>query len=119
MTSDIERLQAAVREFARERDWQQFHTPKNLAMALAAEAGELLEIFQWLTPQESDLQEGDDRHESAKEEIADVLIYTMRLADVLQIDLVEAVESKILLNATKYPAEQVKGTATKYTKRST
>jgi len=116
MVSDIERLQAAIREFARQRDWHQFHTPKNLAMALAAEAGELLEIFQWLTPEESNLQESLGAHDSAKAEIADVLIYAIRLADVLQIDLVEAVESKIQLNATKYPVEHAQGNATKHSR---
>ena len=115
--SDIERLKAALREFARQRDWQQFHTPKNLAMALAAEAGELLEIFQWLTPEESNLQESLGAYDSAKAEIADVVIYAIRLADVLQIDLVEAVESKIQLNATKYPVEHVRGNATKHWRR--
>jgi dCTP diphosphatase len=107
----------AIGEFARERDWQQFHTPKNLAMALAAEAGELLEIFQWLTPEESNLVESPEAHDSARAEIADVLIYAIRLADVLQIDILEAVESKIHLNATKYPVESPKGNATKHSRR--
>jgi NTP pyrophosphatase (non-canonical NTP hydrolase) len=113
LSSDIDRLQDAVRAFAEARDWEQFHTPKNLAMALAAEAGELLEIFQWLTPEESRLEASESAFESARSEIADVLIYALRLTDVLQIDLVEAIEAKMQMNASRYPVQLAKGNAAK------
>ena len=103
---------AAVRAFAAARDWEQFHTPKNLAMALAGEAGELLEIFQWLTAEES---ERVDRHR-AGEELADVMIYAIRMADVLDIDLAAAIWAKLEKNAERYPVGKAKGNATKYTK---
>src|SRR5690606_30939924 len=95
-------------------DWEQFHTPKNLAMALTVEAGELQEIFQWLDSEQS-------RHLSARqlehtgEEIADVLLYLCRLADVIDIDLPAAVNAKLQRNAEKYPAERVKGNSSKST----
>jgi len=101
-----------LRGFAADRDWDQFHTPKNLAMALAGEAGELLEIFQWLTADESaNLDETTLRHTG--EELADILQYVVRLADVLGIDLTGAVWSKLRANETRYPAEEVRGSADK------
>lgn len=112
--SDFESLRDELRDFARARDWDQFHSPKNLAMALAGEAGELLENFQWLTEEQS-------RHPSrevlaaAGEEIADVLLYLVRLSDKLGIDPVAAARSKMAVNAAKYPVDKARGTAKKYT----
>ena len=105
-----DRLQA----FALERDWDQFHSPKNLAMALVAEAGELVEHFQWLTEEQSRRVEGD-KLAKVEEELADVLIYLVRLADKLNVDLFAAAHKKIERNAQKYPADKVKGSAKKYT----
>lgn len=108
----IEHLQQRLRVFAADRDWERFHTPKNLAMALAAEAGELLEIFQWLTPEEAAAVGGnDERAAAARNELADVAIYLLRLADVLGVDLTAAVEAKVDRNEQRYPAERVRGRA--------
>jgi dCTP diphosphatase len=98
-------LSEELRRFAAERDWEQFHTPKNLAMALNVEAGELLEHFQWLTPEESTTLP-QEKLEAVQEEIGDVLIYLARLADLLSVDLVEAAMAKHEKNRAKYPAEQ-------------
>ncbi len=115
---DVTRLQARLAEFARERDWEQFHSPKNLSMALAAEAGELLEVFQWLTEAESaQLRPGDKGWELARDELADLQIFLLRLADLLGVELESAVEAKIARNERRYPAEQVRGDATKYSHR--
>ena len=106
-------LRDALRRFAAARDWEQFHTPKNLAMALAVEAAELLEHFQWLTPEES--ARLDTRAKRAVEdEIADVLLYLTRLADVLDIDPLATARRKIRVNARKYPVRRAKGSARKY-----
>ncbi|MET7808662.1 nucleotide pyrophosphohydrolase [Micromonospora chersina] len=107
-------LTAQVRAFAEDRDWQQFHTPKNLAMALAGEVGELLAELQWLTPEQA-AAVMDDPEASARvrAEIGDVMIYLTRLADVLGIDLVEAAVTKLAEVAVRYPVEQVKGSAAK------
>lgn len=113
---DIEGLQRTLAEFADERDWQRFHSPKNLAMALAGEAGELLEIFQWLTEAESGAL-AEDARIAAEHEIADVLIYLLRLADRLDIDVEAAVERKLSINAQKYPVALARGNATKYDRR--
>jgi dCTP diphosphatase len=107
----IDELQHRIREFARERDWEQFHTPKNLAMALSGEVGELVEIFQWLTSEEaSQVMEGR-RGQDVEDELADVLIYLVRLADVLGIDLLLAADAKLDRNESRYPAEVVRGRA--------
>lgn len=112
----IDDLQALVADFAQRRDWGQFHTPKNLVMALSGEVGELTEIFQWLTPQESQaIGEDGKARARVEEEVADVFIYLLRLADVLKIDLAEAVSRKVELNEAKYPESQSRGRATKYT----
>lgn len=111
MASDIEDLQAVLREFARVRDWEQFHTPKNLAMALAAEAGELLEPFQWLTPEEAGEIMSGPRAEDIEDEIADVAIYLLRLADVLGVSVAEAVTRKVERNRDRFPASLVHGRA--------
>jgi len=111
----FETLRARIAAFVAERDWEQFHNPKNLAMALAAEAGELLEHFQWLTPaQAADLPAGT--REEVALECADVLLYLIRLCDKLGIDLAAAAGKKLVLNAQKYPVEKARGKMTKYDK---
>jgi dCTP diphosphatase len=113
--SDLSTIQTQLREFARERDWEQFHNPKNLSMAIASEAGELLELFQWLSVSESNRIMDDPKKAAAvRQEVADVLIYLVRLADVLQIDLSQAALEKIEANAQRYPISAAKGTAHKY-----
>jgi len=111
---DITDISAKLKQFANERDWNQFHSPKNLSMALNVEASELLEHFQWLTEQQS-YSLSDDKLAEVGTEIADVLIYLIRLSDILKIDLNKAVNSKMLLNAQKYPADKVYGSSKKYT----
>jgi NTP pyrophosphatase (non-canonical NTP hydrolase) len=111
--SDLLQLRELVRQFVNERDWDQFHTPKNLASALTVEAAELLEHFQWL--QHGRLDElGPDKLTEVRHEMADVLVYLVRLADKLDVDLVQAVQDKMVLNRAKYPAELVRGDARKY-----
>lgn len=111
----LDTLRARLQAFVAERDWDQFHNPKNLAMALAAEAGELLEHFQWLTlDQAADLPPAT-RNEVAME-CADVLLYLIRLADKLDVDLAAAAEQKLELNAQKYLVDKARGVATKYDK---
>jgi Predicted pyrophosphatase len=106
----IANLQRAQREFARERDWEQFHTPKNLAMALTVEAAELQEIFQWLRPDEASAL-SPEQTQHLREELADVLLYLCRLADVCNVDLESAAWDKLRRNAEKYPADLVRGSA--------
>jgi len=113
MADRLAELQDAVEAFVAERDWAQFHTPKNLAIALSVEASELLEHFQWLTePQSRNLS--DERREAVALEMADVLLYLVRLADQLHIDLLDAADRKIALNARKYPVARFRGSARKY-----
>jgi len=109
---DLEEVAAFLRDFAAERDWEQFHTPKNLSMALAGEAGELIEIFQWLTPEQSSDLDGKTR-QHAGEELVDILQYVVRIADILEIDLSEAFWTKFQQNAERYPADEVRGSAEK------
>lgn len=111
----LDALRTRLRVFVAERDWDQFHNPKNLAMALIAEAGELVEHFQWLTPAEADSLPPDTRIE-VEHEIADVLIFLVELADRLGIDPLAAAERKLALNAKKYPVEKARGSARKYDK---
>ena len=106
-------LQQRLREFARERDWDQFHSPKNLAMALIAEAAELIEHFQWLSEAQS-TQLSEPKLREVEQELADVFLYLLRLADKLNVDLLDAAARKIELNAHKYPAAKVRGSAKKY-----
>ena len=102
---DIEYLQAKLREFAHDRDWEQYHTPKNISMALSVEAAELLEIFQWMTPGESVAVRTSRSHkQSVEDELGDIINYVLRLADVLDIDLERSVLNKMAKNAEKYPA---------------
>ena len=113
-TEALEALQLRLREFARERDWDQFHSPKNLAMALIAESAELVEHFQWLTEAQS-TQLPDEKLREVEQELADVFLYLLRLADKLNVDLLAAAAHKIDLNARKYPADKVRGSSKKYT----
>jgi NTP pyrophosphatase (non-canonical NTP hydrolase) len=106
-------LRNALRQFAAERDWDQFHSPKNLASALAVEAAELLERFQWLTEDQSRNLPPVELAR-VREEMADVLNYLVRLADKLDVNLLEAARDKIIHNAHKYPVEQARGSAKKY-----
>lgn len=111
--SELVKLRDDLRDFAAARDWDQFHSPKNLASALAVEAAELLEPFQWLTEDQSrNLDE--KRRAAVVDELADVQIYLIRLADKLDVDLLQAVRGKMVRNAEKYPVESFKGSARKY-----
>ena len=102
--TSINELKTQLEKFAEARDWDQFHTPKNLAMALSSEVGELLEIFQWLTPEESKLKNlGPEKYQECREEIADVFTYLIRLADKLDIDLEKVFWEKMEKNGKKYP----------------
>ncbi len=110
----LESLKQQLRDFAAERDWDQFHSPKNLAAALAVEAAELLEPFQWLTEEQS-RNLSPEKLQAVRKEMADVLIYLIRLADKLEVDLLQAAREKIVENAAKYPVEKAKGSMRKYT----
>ncbi|WP_296467762.1 nucleotide pyrophosphohydrolase [Pigmentiphaga sp.] len=111
--SDFAKIKHAIRRFASERNWDQFHSPKNLAMALSGEAGELVSIFQWMTEEESK-ELNPIKLSEAADEIADVQLYLVALADKLDIDIAQAVERKMLKNAMKYPREASYGSARKY-----
>jgi NTP pyrophosphatase (non-canonical NTP hydrolase) len=110
---DLPELRERVRAFVAERDWERFHSPKNLAMALSVEASELVELFQWLTEEESSAPDPERRRRVA-EEMADVLWFLVRLSDRLDIDLLAAAEAKLAANAAKYPADRVRGSSKKY-----
>jgi dCTP diphosphatase len=112
-SSELLMLRDRLRAFSDERDWDQFHTPKNLAMALMVEAAELLEHFQWLTPDQS-FNLPEKNQAEVQEELADVLLYLIRIADKLGVDLHEAALLKMEKNALKYPADIVRGSAKKY-----
>lgn len=112
--ADLTALRDALRRFSAERDWDQFHTPKNLAMALSVEAAELLERFQWLTPAQSQSLDAEALGR-VREEMADVLLYLVRLADRLDVDLLAAARDKMILNARKYPVDKARGSSRKYT----
>jgi len=109
-------LRDELRRFAADRDWDQFHSPKNLASALSVEAAELLEPFQWLTEEQSRHLTAE-QSEAVREEMADVLLYLIRLADKLDIDLVAAASDKIVRNAARYPIETARGSSKKYSDR--
>ena len=114
-TNSLESLREQIADFAAEREWDQFHNPKNLATAVAVEAGELIEHFQWLTPEQADDLPPEAREEVALE-CADVLLFLLRLCDRLDIDLGAAAERKLALNTQKYPVEKSRGRSTKYDK---
>ena len=111
---NLEDIAANLRRFAEDRDWDQFHSPKNLASALAVEAGEILEHFQWLGDGES-ARLPEVKLQEVALELADVLLYLVRLADKLDVDLLDAAARKMAINAEKYPAERVRGSSKKYT----
>ncbi len=111
---ELDDLKLRLRKFAADRDWDQFHSPKNLSMALIAEAAELVEHFQWLTEEQS-ASLSSEKLKEVEEELADILIYLVRSADKLGINLIEAAQQKIEKNDQKYPANKVKGNSKKYT----
>lgn len=114
MLIDVFKLEQALAEFSRERDWDQFHTPKNLMMAMTGEVGELNEIFQWMTDSEArEAGRSPATAEHVGEELADVLLYLVRLSSVLGVNLNDAVVDKLAKNALKYPVEKVKGSSQK------
>ncbi len=112
--SELERIKSRLRQFAEERDWDQFHSPKNLSMALSAEVAEIVEHFQWLTEEQSK-NLSKSKLDEVETELADTLIYLIRLADKLGIDLLAAAQNKIEINEKKYPVDKAKGNAKKYT----
>ena len=113
MKSSLSDLTAELRRFAKERDWDQFHSPKNLAAALSVETAEVLEHFQWLTEEQSRELPADKRSQ-IELELADVLLYLLRLSDQLNIDLLDAANRKLKINAKKYPPDRARGSAKKY-----
>ena len=110
---NIKETQNKLSNFADERDWDQFHNPKNLAMALSVEASELVEIFQWLTPEQAEEIMSSSESEHVKEEMADIMIYLIRMADKLKVDLENAVAEKIVKNGEKYPVNLSKSCSKK------
>ena len=114
MSDSIKDLSARINQFVVERDWAQFHSPKNLAMAMIVEAGEVVEHFQWMTEAQSAHLDAKTQHEVG-EELADTFVYLLRIADVCGIDLIAAANAKIDKNALKYPVEKAKGNNAKYT----
>ena len=114
MADSLEELRSRINQFVKERDWDQFHSPKNLAMAMIVEAAELVEHFQWNTLEES-RQLDDEKREQVGQELADTFVYILRIAEVTGIDLIEAANRKIDLNAQKYPVDKAKGSNKKYT----
>ena len=115
-TTTVNTLRARVQAFVRERDWEQFHSPKNLSMALAAESGELMEHFLWAESNASLAVVRDPKKRSAiEDEIADVVIYALEFANICDIDLAAAIETKLAANAAKYPIEKARGRSEKYT----
>lgn len=113
LRSDLHELRDLVRQFVDERDWDKFHTPKNLATALSVEASELLEPFQWLESG-NDLELSDEKRAAIRHEMADVLTYLVRLADKMNVDLFDAAVEKMDINRAKYPAGKVRGDSRKY-----
>lgn len=114
MSDSLHELRMRVNNFVEERDWAQFHSPKNLAMAMIVEAGEVVEHFQWMTEQESRNLSAETK-EQVGQELSDTFVYLLRIAEVCGVDLIEAANKKIDLNAKKYPVEKCKGSNAKYT----
>lgn len=113
---DINELKKTLENFARVRDWEKFHNPKNLAMALASETGELLEIFRWLNEHEAiDIKNHPEIKTAVSHELADIMLNLIRIADILEINLDTAITAKIQINDSHYPVDKVKGSAKKYT----
>ena len=118
MNQNFKKLQNRISSFCKDRDWDQFHSPKNLAMALSVEVAELVEIFQWLDNEQSLAHNLDSSTlKNLKEELGDIMIYTIRLADKLNINLEKAINEKIEINSEKYPIELSKDNAVKYNRR--
>ena len=115
MSTELDSLKLRLREFAKERDWDQFHSPKNFSMAMIVECAELVEHFQWLTDEQSKNLPADTLEE-VRLEMADIFLYLIRLADKLDVDLIDAANRKIKINDEKYPIEKAKGLAIKYNK---
>lgn len=115
MTLTLEGLMKAIDQFAEERDWNQFHTPKNLAGSICIEVSELMELFQWDSPTTEDLAADETKLAKVKEELADVLNYSLRLCSILGLNPLQIVEHKLRVNGEKYPVEKAKGSAKKYT----
>ena len=113
---DISKIQNQLKKFAIERDWEQFHTPKNLSMALSVEASELVEIFQWLRAEESSSPD-ENQIKEINSEVADIAMYLLRFCSILEIDLEKAIKDKLVKNAEKYPVSLSKGNAKKYNQR--
>jgi len=111
--SDFDRIKKQVRQFVVERDWDQFHSPKNLSMALIVEAAEMVEHFQWLTEDQSSNLSAEKLAE-VEQELADIQVYLISLAEKLKLDLIAAVEKKLVLNAQKYPVDKARGNSKKY-----
>jgi len=111
----LDQIREQLRAFVAERDWDQFHNPKNLAMAMVVEAGELMEHFQWLTAEQAESLSSEARAE-VELEIADVLLFLLRLCDRLDVDPLQAAQRKLVLNARKYPVDKARGRSTKYDK---
>lgn len=112
---NVEKLAASLQRFADDRDWQQFHSPKNLLLALTGEVGELCEIFQWMSEADSvAAAKHPSTAQAVNDELADVLMYLVRLSSVLGVDLNEAITSKLALNGQKYPVDKAKSTSKKY-----
>ncbi len=109
----MEELTKKLRVFAKKRDWDRFHSPKNLAMALSVEVAEIVELFQWMTEKQSK-NLSKEKIEELKEEIGDVMIYLAKLADKFGIDVIDAAEKKLRINEKKYPAKAVRGKSKKY-----
>ena len=114
MATELKSLIDSLRRFSHERDWEQFHSPKNLACALAVEAGELLEHFQWL-PEDKSRELPPEKMAQVSAELADVFLYLLQLSDTLGVDLISAAEQKIVANAAKYPVDRSRGNSKKYT----
>ena len=111
--SEVNELMLALRKFAKDRDWEQFHSPKNLSMALSVEAAELLEHFQWAA-EEATYKLADAKHKLVAYELADIFIYILRLCDQLNVDLVNVTKEKMAINEQRYPVSKVKGSSKKY-----
>ena len=114
MTDSLQEIRSRIQALVEERDWQQFQSPKNLAMAMIVEAAELVEHFQWMTEQES-REVSAEKKEQIGQELADTFVYMLRIADVLEIDLIDATNRKLDINAKKYPVEKARGRNDKYT----
>ena len=111
----MEKIKFKLREFTKERDWDQFHSPKNLSMALSSEVGELLDLLQWKSEKNSEVDKLSEKElEHIKEELADIFLYLIRIADKLDVNLIEVAEKKIIKNGIKYPVEISKGNSKKY-----